>query len=158
MVGKKQEERWQKCLKALKAYKKKHGDCLVTQYDKHNVKLGYWVSNQRQEYKKWLKGISSRLTQERIDQLNEIDFVWDARFERKSKESNKSIQESPIPSLRRRNVTPVTRKRRIPSKDRPKKRRRRQQLHYVNRELSPSERKERRRLMLEALKTWRNPM
>ena len=113
---------------------------------------------QRAEYKKWLKGVHSKITQERIDQLNEIDFVWDARFVSKSKDINKSKQERPIPSVRHHNVTPVTRKRRIPSKDRPKKRRRRQQLHYVKRELSPSERKERRRFALQALKNWTNPM
>ena len=104
------------------------------------------------------------LTQERIDQLNEIDFVWEGKRGQKSKESNTSTQESSIPSVRRGNATSVTnksnrpKKRRMPSKDRPKKRRRRQQSQDIDRELSPSERKERRRLMLQALKNWRNPM
>ena len=64
-------------MKELKAYKKKHGDCLVSALDKHNAKLGRWVSHQRHQYKKWLKGVHSKITQERIDQLNEIDFVWE---------------------------------------------------------------------------------
>ena len=71
------EEKWKQRLKELKAYKKKHGDCLVPKNYEHNRKLGSWVSTQRQEYKNWLKGLHSNLTQERIDQLNDIDFVWE---------------------------------------------------------------------------------
>ena len=163
MVGKKLEEQWQRRLKELKAYKKQHGDCLVPQNYKHKEKLGNWVSTQRYEYKKWLNREYSRLTQERIDQLNEIDFVWDARFEPKSKESNRSNQESVIPSVGHCNVVTSDksnqpRKRRMSSKNRPKKRQRRQQSQDVGRELSPAERKERRRFMLQALYNWRNPM
>ena len=156
---------WKQRLKELKTYKKKHGDCLVSTLDKHNRKLGIWVSTQRAEYKKWLRGVHTSITQERIDQLNEIDFVWDARFERKSKESNKSTQEGSIPSAGRRNAVASSktefnrpRKRRIPSKDRPQKRQRRKQSHDVVRELSPSERKARRRLVLRALYNCRNPI
>ena len=129
-----------------------------------NAKLRTWVGTQRMEYKKWLKGEHTCITQERIDQLNEIDFVWDARFEQKSKESKRSNEESSIPSVGRRNVASVTtksnrpRKRQSPSKDRPKKRQRRQQSKDADRELSPSERKARRRLALQALYNWRNPM
>ena len=159
---KKDETLWKQRLKELKAYKKEHGDCLVPRKYKQNAKLGNWVFNQRREYKKWLKGVYAKITQERIDQLNEIDFVWDARFERTS---NKSNQESPIPSVDCRNVASVTnksnqpRKRRAPSKDLTKKRQRRQQQSQdVAQELSPSERKERRRFALQALYNWRNPI
>ena len=121
------------------------------------------MKHQRQEYKKWLNGVHSQLTQERIDQLNEIDFVWDARFERKSKESDKSTQEGSIPSAGRRNAVASNksnrlRKRQTSSKERPKKRQRRKQSQDVSRELSPSERKERRRFALQALYNWRNPI
>ena len=68
---------WKHRLKELKAYKKKHGDCLVPKNYEHKRKLGIWVSKQRYEYKKWRKDVYSQLTQERIDQLNEIDFVWE---------------------------------------------------------------------------------
>ena len=156
---------WKKRFKELIKYKKKHGDCCVSTLDKHNRKLGRWVSTQRQEYKKWLRGVNACITQERIDQLNEIDFVWDARFERKSRESDKSTQEGSIPSAGRRNAVASTktefnrpRKRRIPSKDRPRKRQRRRQSQDVVRELSPSERKARRRLVLRALYNCRNPI
>ena len=162
-MGKKYDEQWKQRLKELKTYKKKHGDCLVPARYKHNRKLGKWVYTQRLQYKKWLKGESAFITQERIDQLNEIDFVWDARFERKSNKSNKSNQDSVIPSVVRRNVVASIKsnrpkKRQMPSKDRSKKRQRRRQSQNVAQELSPSERKERRRFALQALKNWRNPM
>ena len=162
-MGKRDETLWKQRLKELKAYKKKHGDCLVPAKYQHNAKLGVWVYKQRTHYKKWLNGLKAYITQDRIDQLNEIDFAWDARFERKRKESDKSTQEGSIPSVGRRNVvasnkTNRPRKRRIPSKERPQKRQRRKQSLDVVRELSPSERKERRRLVLRALYNCRNPV
>ena len=155
---------WKQRFNELVKYKKKHGDCRVPQRSEQNAKLGIWVSTQRQEYKKWLRGVNAHITQERIDQLNEIDFVWDARFERQSKESNKSKQKRSIPSAGHRNITSVTNKtnrpskRRMPSQDRPTKRQRRGQSQDVERQLNPRERKERRRLMLQALTNWRNPI
>ena len=67
---------WKLRLKELKACKQKHGDCLVSRLDKHNRKLGIWVMHQRQEYKKWLQGENAKITQERIDQLNEICLLY----------------------------------------------------------------------------------
>ena len=84
MVRKVYEEQWKERLKELKAYKKTHGDCLVPQnYEHNNAKLGNWVHHQRVQYKKWLKGVDAFITQERIDQLNEIDFVWEVGTTRK---------------------------------------------------------------------------
>ena len=77
MVGKKKEEQWKLRLNELKAYKKKHGDCLVPFKYEHNRTLGTWVSTQRKEYKKLLRGVHSQLSKERINQLNEIDFEWE---------------------------------------------------------------------------------
>ena len=68
---------WKQRLKELKAYKKKNGDCLVPCNYEQNRKLGIWVKHQRQFYKKWVNGVHSKITQERIDQLNEIGFAWE---------------------------------------------------------------------------------
>jgi len=76
-MGKKNDEQWKKRLKELKTYKKKYGDCLVPFIFEPNAKLGRWVHCQRREYKKWLKGVNGCITKARIDQLNEIDFVWE---------------------------------------------------------------------------------
>jgi hypothetical protein len=43
------------------------------------VQLSNWVSTQRQEYKLYRKGRRSRLTHERLEQLQKIDFVWEAQ-------------------------------------------------------------------------------
>ena len=41
-----------------------------------NSGLGSWVSVQRKEYKKWVEGKKSKITEERIDKLNSIEFDW----------------------------------------------------------------------------------
>lgn len=48
-------------------------------YSQENVQLSNWVSTQRQEYKLIQRGRQSRLTQDRIDLLNKVDFVWEAQ-------------------------------------------------------------------------------
>lgn len=74
-------------IKALKQYKEREGDCLVSQkhveaVDGVNVPLGYWVSNMRNT--KNGKG-KALLTEERIKQLEGLGFIWDElkyRFEK----------------------------------------------------------------------------
>jgi predicted helicase len=59
----------------LKAYKKEHGDCRVpkTFKTKDGYGLGLWVSNRRRDYKK------GALSQERIDALDALGFIWDPK-------------------------------------------------------------------------------
>ena len=58
----------------LKAYKAEHGDCRVHASFKaeDGFTLGKWCSHRRNDYK------NGRLTQDRIDALNELGFVWDS--------------------------------------------------------------------------------
>jgi hypothetical protein len=43
-------------------------------------RLGFWVKNQRQEYKKFLgNSEDSSLTEDRITQLNDVGFIWSVR-------------------------------------------------------------------------------
>ena len=158
---------WKQRLTMLKAYKEKHGDCLVPRrYVENNIKFGNWVCYQRAEYKKWLKGEKSQLTQEKVDLLEDLGFVWMVKAGPIRKESNRSNEESSISSVdvASTKTTKSTRpkRRQTPSnKDRPRKRVQRQKFKNLGRALSPSkseERKERRRLMVQALKNWRNPM
>ena len=46
--------------------------------------LGTWVDRQRREKKKFDKGEKSSMTQERIDKLDEVGFVWNPGQGRKS--------------------------------------------------------------------------
>jgi len=42
-----------------------------------SFRLGKWVSTQRVNYKKLMEGKLSNMTQDRIDELNDIGFIWD---------------------------------------------------------------------------------
>jgi len=70
---------WSKRYEELCDYNKKYGNCLVPIGYKDNVQLSNWVSTQRQEYKLMKDGKPSRLTPERIQLLNAVDFIWEAQ-------------------------------------------------------------------------------
>jgi len=68
---------WDQNYEALKKYKQSNGHCRVSpMHDVNNINLEYWVRNQRQQYKKWQAGKHSKITQECIDELEKIGFVW----------------------------------------------------------------------------------
>jgi hypothetical protein len=75
---------WKNVFERLVVYKDQHGDCNVpAKYnDGDSPHLGHWVSFQRQCHK---RGV---LNQDRIDQLEQLGFVW--RFEG-GKKTNKQI-------------------------------------------------------------------
>ncbi|EJK69804.1 hypothetical protein THAOC_08901 [Thalassiosira oceanica] len=58
---------WKTRFKELVQYKAKHGDCNIPQ---SQLKLGSWVRNQREVYKK------NKLSPDRVDRLNGIGFKW----------------------------------------------------------------------------------
>ncbi|KAK1737667.1 helicase-associated domain-containing protein [Skeletonema marinoi] len=62
---------WEEMFHQLLEYEDKHGDTLVPQRYTDNPQLGIWVNNQRRN------GKNNSLTQERIDKLNEIGFMWE---------------------------------------------------------------------------------
>ena len=79
---------WDVRLEQLKAYKKKHGDCLVPNKFKEDNALGRWVDKQRQDYRKLKEGKASVMNDEKIRKLEELgfcwsvdEFVWNNRFE-----------------------------------------------------------------------------
>ena len=65
---------WQKHLKNLIEFKAMYGHCNVPFQYLENKSLGYWVHNQRQVYKKWLKGEPCSLTKSRIESLQKLGF------------------------------------------------------------------------------------
>ena len=71
--------KWNLWLEELNEYKKEHGDCLVPQGYNDNPKLGSWVHNQRAEYQLMKTGKKSKITEERVEKLEAIDFVWKAK-------------------------------------------------------------------------------
>ena len=70
---------WNSSFQKLVQYKELNGHYRVPQrYTIDDVNLGTWVNKQRQSYRNFLAGKYSPITQERIDQLNSIDFDWGA--------------------------------------------------------------------------------
>ncbi|OEU05708.1 hypothetical protein FRACYDRAFT_204701, partial [Fragilariopsis cylindrus CCMP1102] len=64
---------WMNMFKKLIEYKKQHKNTMVRKrYDK-DPKLGQWVADQRQAYKK------DTLLPQRLDLLNSIYFTWNGR-------------------------------------------------------------------------------
>ena len=68
------EAQWQSKLELLRQYQEQHGQCYYVpiSYEIDGVKLGSWISGQRRASKKFLKGESAPITQERINALNAI--------------------------------------------------------------------------------------
>ena len=64
---------WMSSYNNLVAYKEQHGHCNVSHSDKANKSLYIWVSTQRKVFKR------GELSEERIDQLNELGFVFEPR-------------------------------------------------------------------------------
>ena len=68
------EEDWEKGFNELTQFKKETGNCRVSQYFKvDGFNLGTWVSTQRKLRKQ------NKLTIERINRLDSIAFIWDAK-------------------------------------------------------------------------------
>jgi hypothetical protein len=70
---------WNYRLQELQEFKDTYGDCLVPRRYEANPSLGNWVNKQRQLYNKLLKGYSTSMTQDRVDTLTDMGFVWDAK-------------------------------------------------------------------------------
>jgi len=69
------EASWEEFYQQLVDFKMKHGHTNVPTDAQDSFSA--WVHNQRSENKKFRQGEYSRMTQERIDKLNELNFEWD---------------------------------------------------------------------------------
>jgi superfamily II DNA or RNA helicase len=65
-------DNWDERFGQLRAFKEKHGDCLVPTVYKANQQLANWVRNQRNSYSQ------QRLSADRIKRLEELGFEWDS--------------------------------------------------------------------------------
>jgi Helicase associated domain len=72
------EEKWNTRLKELLQYRQEYGDCLVPHTFNPNPQLARWVKRQRRQYKLMLEGRQSTMSHERLEILNEVNFVWDS--------------------------------------------------------------------------------
>ena len=73
-----QAEQWQERFNELIEFRKVHGHCLVPHTYPCNTVLARWVKRQRCQYKLLREGRPSSMTQDRINFLQDIGFVWDS--------------------------------------------------------------------------------
>jgi hypothetical protein len=71
------EAAWLEMWEELQMYKAKYGHCNVAKDDDSNAALATWVGTQRMVWNKNRRSLAQILTQERIDKLNTLDFVWE---------------------------------------------------------------------------------
>lgn len=71
-------DQWQNRYAELLQFVEKHGHSSVPCTDSSNSRLVRWVKRQRYQYKLRQKGEPSAMTDERIEALNRLEFVWDS--------------------------------------------------------------------------------
>lgn len=69
--------KWNEMFNRLVQYKAHHRNCLVPQNYQADVKLGRWIHYQRVEFWMSKQQGTGKITQARIDKLNNIGFEWD---------------------------------------------------------------------------------
>ncbi|CAJ1954452.1 unnamed protein product [Cylindrotheca closterium] len=72
-----QEEQWAIQFEELLKYKARHGHCRIPNACHSNSSLSRWVKRQRYQYKLKQENKASALSDERVQQLEEVGFVWD---------------------------------------------------------------------------------
>lgn len=69
--------KWKTYYEELKQYKETHGNLNVTK--RQNPRLYGWVTCQRTEFRRLKEGRSNNMNPERLQLLNQLNFVWNAR-------------------------------------------------------------------------------
>ena len=77
---------WGERFQNLLEFRQEYGHCRVPKRYDANKSLANWVSKQRQEHRKFIKGEKASITADRIEALEEIGFCWNAQID------------SPVPS------------------------------------------------------------
>uniref|UniRef100_A0A7S3LBB6 Helicase-associated domain-containing protein n=1 Tax=Amphora coffeiformis TaxID=265554 RepID=A0A7S3LBB6_9STRA len=70
------EESWENRYRQLQEFYAEHGHSNVPEHYPDNPSLGKWCSNQRTYYSRRCRGEMSSLTEERIQLLEDLGFVW----------------------------------------------------------------------------------
>jgi hypothetical protein len=68
---------WRLRFRQLREFKAEFGHCRVPTKYSENPTLGQWVSTQRHNFKLFQEGKSSRMTAERIQELERVGFEWE---------------------------------------------------------------------------------
>lgn len=91
---------WETRFEGLKAFKDKFGHVDVPHEWEECPQLGFWTANMRQQYRYKQLGKKSSLTDDRIELLNSIGFVWKMQGGRRKKSDPvaRPNQNSPSPT------------------------------------------------------------
>mmetsp|Transcript_8792 Transcript_8792/g.25302 ORF Transcript_8792/g.25302 Transcript_8792/m.25302 type:complete len:242 (-) Transcript_8792:223-948(-) len=76
---------WEDRLAELLQFREEHGHCNVPARYARNTTLAVWVKCQRRQYKTFQLGQKSNMTPERVQRLNNVEFVWDPRSDKRVK-------------------------------------------------------------------------
>jgi hypothetical protein len=85
------EATWLDRLRELADFREHFGTCIVPTSYQENPKLGTWVHHQRRQYKKFKEGKPCHITEERIQALESLGFVWNPRDKQTSSSDNSSV-------------------------------------------------------------------
>jgi len=89
------DKHWKKRFEDLVSFKSTHGHVNVPFQYTENKSLSYWVSNQRQKHRQFVKGKPTTLTKERIDSLTSLGFKFNIRdFEDGTSENIPAVQQT----------------------------------------------------------------
>ena len=91
---------WDKKFELLKQFEQDQGHANVPRNDKT---LGRWVATQRSQFKKKTEGLKTTMTDDRVNKLESIGFVWaigtTRRGCRKASKKNPKIAEDAVESV-----------------------------------------------------------
>ena len=73
-----QADSWRTMFKQLCDFRRTHNHSLVPHTYHPNPRLSQWVKRQRRQYKLYQEGKRSTMTQERIEELERVGFIWDS--------------------------------------------------------------------------------
>ena len=73
-----QAENWTEKFEELIEYRNQFGNCLVPNAFTDNRALAQWVKRQRYQYKLKMEGKRSTMSDERIEALEDVGFIWDS--------------------------------------------------------------------------------
>ncbi|KAL3935649.1 MAG: hypothetical protein SGBAC_008869 [Bacillariaceae sp.] len=73
-------EQWDTRYDDLIEYRKKNGHCCIPYDYPPNPSLARWVKRQRYQYKLYIEKLPSAMTKQRVQALDKLGFIWDARL------------------------------------------------------------------------------
>lgn len=75
------KKQWMLRYEELVEFCNENGHCAVPHRASPKYRhLSKWVGRQREQYKLYGSGVPSRMTAERVEKLNKIGFIWNAKF------------------------------------------------------------------------------